>query len=85
MSSDAWADEERRYDMLPPWAWRRPTSEAERLAHQIATLERLIRENDRAMADNFARLARLQQRHRENKSELAALLAAHRVELRRLR
>jgi hypothetical protein len=84
MDLNVLSDEERRYDVLPPWAWSRPTNEAETLARRIATLERLIRENDRAMIDNFTRLARLQRRHRDNKSELTARLAAHRARLRRV-
>jgi hypothetical protein len=84
MNHSARGADERRYDVLPPWAWPHPTSEAEKLARKIATLERLIRENDRAMIDNFTRLARLQRRHRDSKSELLASLAARRAELRRL-
>jgi hypothetical protein len=85
MIPDLMAEEERRYDVLPPWAWPRPTTEAERLARKIATIARLLRENDRMMTDSFTRLARAQKRHRERKAELSAQLAAHRTELEKLR
>ena len=85
MSDDLTAEEERRYDVLPPWAWLRPASEAQRLERRIATVERLIRENDQATADSFTRLTRLQARHRERKAELCAQLAALRAELEKLR
>jgi uncharacterized protein YigA (DUF484 family) len=74
-----------RYDVLPPWAWRRERSAIERLEAKIAMMESLVRENDRALADNLARIARLTARHRRNKVEFARALDRHRVALAGLR
>ena len=58
--------EERRYDVLPPWAWRRPEDDSARAARRIAAMERLIRESDRAFTEDLVALSRLAARHRMN-------------------
>jgi len=78
------AEDELRYDVLPPWAWSRPTGAIERLERNIAAMERLIRENDRALADNVERLERIQQRHRRNKVAFALRLSRLRAKQRLL-
>jgi hypothetical protein len=75
---------DRRYDMLPLWAWRRPQSAVERLEAKIGAMESLIRENDRALAENLARIEWLNARHRSNRAEFARALARHRASLARL-
>ncbi len=72
---------ERRYDVLPPWAWRRSALAAERLEATVGAIERLIRESDRAVAENLARIERLNDRHRRNKSAFLRALARHRAVL----
>jgi len=67
--------EERRYDALPPWAWQRPEDDSTRAARRVATLERLIRESDRAFVDDLSRLSRLMARHRMNAHAYRARLA----------
>jgi hypothetical protein len=67
--------EERRYDVLPPWAWRRPEDDSARAARRIATMERQIRESDRAFAEDLAALSRLMARHRMNAHAYRARLA----------
>ena len=79
------AVEELRYDVLPAWAWRRPMSAIERLEGKIAAMERLIRENDRALAESIVRLARLADRHRHNRDAFERRLAQHRTALAALR
>lgn len=78
------AEEERRYDALPPWAWRRPTDEVTRIERNIAALERMTRERERAFADDLTRLVRMIARHRMNARALAAQLADDRAALRHL-
>jgi len=78
------AEEERRYDALPPWAWRRPTDEVARIERKVAALERLMRESERAFTDDLTRLARMIARHRMNAHALAAQLAEDRAALRHL-
>jgi hypothetical protein len=77
-------EDERRYDVLPPWAWRRPTDEVTRIERKVAAVERLMRESERAFADDLTRLARMIARHRMNARALAAQLADDRAALRHL-
>jgi hypothetical protein len=79
------AEEERRYDRLPAWAWRRPIGPLEAMERRIAATESALRENDRALADGLARIARLHRRHRVNRHELARALERQRAALGRLR
>ena len=73
-------EEERRYDALPPWAWARPVRAADLAERRIAALERMMRENESAFADDLARLSRLMVRHRMNARAFAARLARLRNE-----
>ena len=75
------AEEERRYDVLPPWAWPRPLGAIDRLERRIAAMERLIRENDLAFDDSLKRLKRLTARHRLNRREFESRLARDRAAL----
>ncbi len=76
---------ERRYEVLPPWAWRRPQSAIERLEAKIGAMESLIRDNDQVLAENLARIERLNAHHRRNRAEFCRALARHRATLDRLR
>ena len=79
------AEEERRYDALPGWAWRRPADAITRAERKLAATERLIRESERELAGDLARLSRLLARHRMNAHAFAARLANQRAALGRLR
>lgn len=79
------AEEERRYDALPPWAWRRPADAVTRAERSLAATERLIRESEREFADDLVRLARRLARHRMNAKAFAARLEGQRAALERLK
>ncbi len=76
---------ERRYDVLPPWAWQAPRSVIARLEAGIDRAESLIRENDRALAENLTRIERLNARHRRDRGAFALVLARRRALLAFLR
>jgi hypothetical protein len=79
------AEEERRYDALPPWAWARPADAIARAEREITAMERLVRESERELADEFGRLSRRIAKHRMSARQLAARLALRRAALERLR
>jgi hypothetical protein len=79
------AELERRYDALPEWARREKLTEIERLERKVAAMERLMRENDRVIADNLERMRRLRARYERNRVAFAAALEADRAALRLLR
>ena len=79
------AEEERRYDALPPWAWRRPANAVALAERKVVAMERLVRENERAFADTLTQLSRLMARHRMNARAFAARLDDQRAVLARLK
>ena len=79
------AELERRYDALPEWARRKKLTEIERLERKVAAMARLMRENDRAIADNLERMQRLRERYERNRVEFAEALGADRAALQLLR
>ncbi len=67
---------ERRYDVLPPWAWRRPRTAVERLEAMIGATESLLREAGRAPPDA---------QDRSRRAIFALSVARHRAVLARVK